>query len=68
MMFDQYNDIVTVKELCQMLKIGRTTAYILLHSKQIQSIRIGRKFLIPKAYIVSYLMIHKDLHEDAIDV
>ena len=53
-MFDTYPDVVTVKELCQMLQIGKNTAYHLLNS-QIVSIRIGRKRLIPKAYVIEYV-------------
>jgi excisionase family DNA binding protein len=58
--FEEYSDIVTVRELCRMLKIGRNTAYDLLNREQIKSIRIGRKYLIPTPYIISYLNVQKD--------
>lgn len=61
-MFENYSDVVTVKELCLMLKIGKNSAYGLLNSGTIVSIRIGRKFLIPKNEIIEYLSIRKNLH------
>jgi len=67
-MFEQYNDVVTIKELCQMLQIGRNTAYDLVNSNRIKSIRVGRKFLIPKAHIISYLTVQcvqKDLQDNS---
>ena len=54
-MFDTYPDVVTVKELCHMLQIGKNTAYDLLNSGGIPSIRIGRKRLIPKTYVIEYV-------------
>ena len=67
-MFENYPDVVTVKELCQMLQIGKNTAYELLNSRSLESIRIGRKFLIPKTYIVAYLHIQKSLQNEVQDV
>ena len=55
MMFEKYPDVVTVKDLCVMLKIGKNTAYKIINSGDIQSVRIGRKILIPKAYVIDYL-------------
>ena len=54
-MFDEYKDIITVKELCQMLRISKNTAYELIHSGQIKSIKVKRQIRIPKQSIISYL-------------
>jgi len=56
-MFEAYPDVVTIKELCQMLKIGRNTAYKLLNNGDIQAVRIGRKFLIPKSHVIACLTV-----------
>jgi len=61
--FEGYSDIVTVKELCQMLKIGRNTAYDLVKSGKLNSVRIGARYLIPKVYIVTYLQKQSGLPE-----
>ena len=54
-MFNHYHDVLSVKELCEALSIGRNTAYALLRSGEIKSIRIGRKIKIPKIYLIEYL-------------
>ncbi len=54
-MFDEYKDIITVKELCQMLRISKNTAYELIHSGQIKSIKVKRQIRISKQSIISYL-------------
>jgi excisionase family DNA binding protein len=48
-MFSEYKDVVTVEELAEMLKIGRNTAYWLLNSDQIPSVRVGRQRRIRRA-------------------
>ena len=54
-MFDQYNDIVTVKELCQMLNIGRNTAYDLLKNNRIRHVKVGKKYIIPKTAALAFI-------------
>ena len=67
-MFENYPDVVTVKQLCRMLQIGKNTAYNLLNNSSLKSIRIGRKFLIPKKYIIAYLHVQKASKIDTEDV
>lgn len=54
-MFQNYNDIVTVTDLMDMLHIGKNKAYELLNNGKIKSIRIGRVHKIPKIYVIQYL-------------
>lgn len=54
-MFENYPDIVSVKQLQTMLGIGKSTAYVLLTSGQIKSIRIGRVYKIPKINVINYI-------------
>lgn len=56
-MFKNYPDVVSVRELQQMLNIGKNTAYNLLKNKTIESIRIGRVHKIPKGSVIKYLKI-----------
>ena len=44
-----------VEDLMPILGIGRNTAYELVRSGQIKSIRVGRNIRIPKAEILSFL-------------
>ena len=55
-MFDEYPDILTVSDIHRALGIGRNTAYKLLKSKQIKSIRIGNKYKIPKRCLIAYAL------------
>lgn len=54
-MFAEYPDVVNITELMQMLRIGRSKAYELVNSNAIQSIRIGRKHIIPKFRVIEFL-------------
>ena len=54
-MFEQYPDVVTVRELCAMLKIGRNTAYGLVRSEAIESIRVKGQIRITKASVIKFL-------------
>lgn len=55
-MFEQYNDIVTIEDMAEMLGIGKNYAYNLLHSKKIKAFRNGRIWRIPKQAIVEYIV------------
>jgi len=55
-MFTTYKDVVTVKQLAEMLGIGITLAYKLVKQKTIQSIKVGREYKIPKHCVINYLV------------
>ena len=54
-MLEQFPDILTVKQLQDILSIGRSKAYDLLHSGELQYITIGRQIRIPKRFLLDYL-------------
>ena len=54
-MLNKYNDILTVEELCDVLRTGKNTAYKLLKSGEIKSIKIGKVYKIPKKSVKKYL-------------
>ncbi len=53
--FDDLPLTLRVEDLMPILDIGRNTAYELVRSGQIKSIRIGRKIRIPKAEVLAFL-------------
>lgn len=55
-MYEQYSDIVTVEDFCEMLSIGRNTAYQLLSSQQVKAFRYNRVWKIPKQAIIDYIL------------
>ncbi len=55
-MFNDYYDILTVEELCEILCIGKNSAYTLLASGQIKAFRHNRVWKIPKLAVKEYVM------------
>ena len=51
-MLETYSDILDVKDLCEILRIGRKKAYQLLHSGVIPYRKIGRNYKIPKEMVI----------------
>ena len=54
-MLDQYEAVLTVADLQEILGIGRNMAYQLLNTGTIPAIRIGKKWRIPKDAVLHYL-------------
>lgn len=55
-MLEPYNDILDVKDLCEILRIGRKKAYQLLRSGVIPYRKIGRNYKIPKELVIKYII------------
>jgi len=53
--FANYPDVVDIKLLCEMLMVGRNTAYDLVNSNTLPYKRIGRQIRISKKAIIEYL-------------
>lgn len=54
-MFNEYPDIMTPREVADALHIGMNSVYSMLHNKEIGYKRIGKKYIIPKACLISYV-------------
>lgn len=54
-MLSQYNDILTVEDLCDILKIGRNHTYKLLKTGELKGFQLGRTWKIPKIALEEYL-------------
>ena len=54
-MLNNYRDILTVDELCEVLRIGKNTAYQLLKIGKIKSIKVGNIYKIPKYAVIDYI-------------
>lgn len=55
-MFNEYGDIITIEEMCELLRIGKNTAYSLLISGKVKAFREGRKWKIPRIALESYVL------------
>lgn len=54
-MFYTENEIITLEEMCEILHIGKNTAYHLLNTQEIQAFKIGRLWKIPRESIDNYI-------------
>lgn len=55
-MFSEYDDIVSVADVMKMLHLGRVTVYNLLKSGRIHTLRVGKKYVIPKKSVIDFLV------------
>ena len=54
--FDSYPDVVSVEEIRQMLRIGKNAVYTLLKDGEIKSIKVGKRYIVPKKYVTEFLI------------
>lgn len=54
-MLNSYPDILTVDQLAKALDVGLNTAYMLVRSGKIQSVRVGRQIRISKTALLKFL-------------
>lgn len=54
-MFNSYPDVLEVEEVQKMLRIGRNAIYKLLKKGDIKSLRVGKKYIIPKTSVINFL-------------
>lgn len=61
-MFEQYDDILTVSELAEALKVGSTQAYRLVRSQKIKAFKEGKDWKIPKTSVIQYITDQTAMH------
>ena len=54
-MFMEYPDVLTIEELKESLRIGRSMAYRLIKNGLIKHMRIGNTIKIPKQFLIDYI-------------
>ena len=52
---NQYPPVLSVKQVAEILAVSQNTAYALVRSGQVHSIRVGRSYRIPLDAIIKYL-------------
>ncbi len=60
LMLKDFPDVMNAEQVCEVLGIGIKTCYKLLKEGKITSLKIGRAYRIPKAHLLSYLIIGVD--------
>lgn len=54
-MLEEYDALLSIQELQQILNVGRNSAYELLKSGEIPAFRIGKNWKIPKDAVIHYI-------------
>lgn len=52
-----YPDVLSVDELQNLLRIGRSATYKLLKEQKIKTLKVGNRYIIPKKSVIDYLTI-----------
>ncbi len=58
---ENYSDMISIDDLCEMLSIGKNTAYHLLKTNQIKAFKIGRIWKIPRESVSKYVLSQSQL-------
>lgn len=56
-MLEQYPDVLTVRQVMEILRLGRDNTYALIRCGKIPSVRVGRQFRISKKAVIQFLQI-----------
>ena len=55
-MYENIPEVMTLKECCAILKVGKNTMLELLHTNQIEGFKIGTRWKIPKESVVEFIL------------
>ena len=55
MTFDDFPELLTIREAATLMRVGRDTAYSLARTRAIPVVRLGRQFRVPKAALIAHL-------------
>ena len=53
--FAEYDEILSIEDVMEILHIGKNSVYSLLKSNEIRNIRVGKRYIIPKKSIIDFL-------------
>lgn len=52
----EYSDVLSPSDLIEILSVGKNTVYRFLKDNTIHNIKIGKKYKIPKIFLIEYLV------------
>ena len=55
-MFEHYDDILTIEEVAELLRIGMTQAYRTVRSGNLKGYKEGKDWKIPKQALINYVV------------
>ena len=60
-MLKDYPDVMDIDQLSEVLGVSKKTGYKLLQTGTITYLKIGRCYRIPKAHLLAYLQVGKEI-------
>ena len=55
-MLRDYPDVLSIDQMCDILRVSTKTGYTLLKKGKVQHLKVGRSYRIPKAHLLTYLI------------
>ena len=53
--FAEYNEILSIEDVMEILHIGKNSVYSLLKSNEIRNIRVGKRYIVPKQSVINFI-------------
>ena len=54
-MFAEYDEILSIEDVMEILHIGKNSVYSLLKSNEIRNIRVGKRYIVPKQSVINFI-------------
>ncbi len=54
-MFTEYDEILSIENVMEILHIGKNSVYSLLKSNEIRNIRVGKRYIVPKQSVINFI-------------
>ncbi len=55
-MLKEYPEVLSVREVAKILRIGKNKAYGIVNSGRLSSIKMGGKMIVPKMCLIQFLL------------
>lgn len=55
-MFTEYDEILSIEDVMEILHIGKNSVYSLLKSNEIRNIRVGKRYIVPKQSVINFII------------
>lgn len=64
---NEYEELISIDDLCSILCIGKNAAYNLLKTGQVKAFRIGQIWKIPKHSVQEYILTQSHISPSVLD-
>ena len=54
-MFTEYDEILSIEDVMEILHIGKNSVYSLLKSNEIRNVRVGKRYIVPKQSVINFI-------------